>query len=100
KPLVGAGNSAYMQSLIALQGALQTVGAIDRADPNNVTAANAAATQAQNAVNTLAFNFAADPNDPKTTVLAKTGAILREPSTRVPPLLKGAGAGPINAAAG
>src|SRR6185437_7207285 len=100
KPLVGAGNSAYMQSLIALQGALQTVGPIDRADPNNVTAANAAASQAQNAVNTLAFNFAGDPGDPKTTVLAKTGAILREPITRVPPLLKGAGAGPINAAAG
>ncbi len=100
KPLVGPGNSAYMQSLSALQGALQAVGPIDKADPNNVTAANTAATQAQNAVNTLSFNFAPDPNDPKTTVLTKTGSILREPITRVQPLLKGAGAGPVNAAAG
>ncbi len=100
KPLVGQGNGTYMQSLGTLQGALQAVGPIDRADPNNVTAANNAATQAQNAVTTLAFNFAPDPNDPKTVVLNKTANILREPITRVPPLLRGAGAGPINAAAG
>ena len=100
KPLVGQGNGSYMQSLIALQGALQAVGPIDRADPNNVTTANTAATQAQNAVNTMALNFTSDPNDPKSTVLSKTASILREPITRVPPLLKGAGAGPVNAAAG
>lgn len=100
KPLVGAGNSAYMQSLSTLQGALQAVGPIDRADPGNVAAANTAATQALTAVNTLSFSFAPDPADPKSTVLAKTSAILREPITRVPPLLKGAGAGPVNAAAG
>jgi type VI secretion system protein ImpL len=100
KPLVGPGNSGYMQTLSALQGALQAVGPIDRADTNNVTTANTAATQALNAANALGFSFAPDPNDPKTTVLSKTTEILREPITRVPPLLKGAGAGPVNAAAG
>jgi type VI secretion system protein ImpL len=100
KPLVRAGNSAYMQSLSALQGALQAVGPIEKADPNNVTAANTAATQALSAINALAFGFAPDPSDPKTIVLTKTTDILRDPITRVPPLLKGAGAGPINAGAG
>ena len=100
KPLVGSGNSAYMQALSGLQGALQAVGPIEKADPNNVTAANTSATQAQSAVNALAFGFAPDPTDPKTTVLTKTAELLRDPITRVPPLLKGAGAGPVNAAAG
>ncbi len=97
---VGANNSAYMNSLIALKSALQTVGPIGNADPNNVAAANNAATQAENAVSQLALNFTSDPADPKSSVGSKTAQILRDPIARVQPLLKGAGAGPINQAAG
>ncbi len=93
--LIGPSNQPYMQSLLQLQVALQTVGPIANADPNNVTNANTAATQADSAVGTLAFKFA--PNSP---VVSKTTDILRAPIRGVAPLLKGAGAGPINAAAG
>ncbi|MBV8808381.1 MAG: hypothetical protein JO033_06865 [Acidobacteriaceae bacterium] len=93
--LIAPSNQPYMQSLLQLQLALQTVGPIANADPNNVTNANTATTQADNAVGTLAFKFA--PNSP---VVSKATDILHAPIRGVAPLLKGAGAGPVNAAAG
>jgi type VI secretion system protein ImpL len=93
--LIGPSNTPYMQSLVQLQGALQAVGPIANADPNNVTAGNNAATQADSAVSTLAFKFA-----PSSPVVSKTGDILRAPIRGVSSVLKGAGAGPVNAAAG
>ncbi|MGH9584732.1 MAG: ImcF-related family protein, partial [Bryobacteraceae bacterium] len=101
--LVGPSNNGYMQNLIGLASSLQAAGSSAPPDPNNINAANAAATQAENAVSTLALNFANDPADAKSGVLTKTSEILREPIARVPPLLAGAlknaAAGPINAAA-
>ncbi|MBV9157349.1 MAG: hypothetical protein JO097_13880 [Acidobacteriaceae bacterium] len=98
--LVAQANNPYMQSLIALKTALQTVGRIETADPNNVTAANTNANQAETTVSNLRFGFTLDPGDPKGTVMAKTTQLLDDPIARVPPLLKGAGAGPVNGAAG
>lgn len=99
--LVGASNKAYMQNLIGLSSSLGAIGSPP--DPNNMNAANTAATQAENAVRTLALNFANDRADAKSGILSKTSEILREPIDRVPPLLAGAvkyaAAGPINAAA-
>jgi len=94
--LVAPSNNAYMQSLIALSSALE---AAANADPNNVSAANNSATQAENTVSTLALNFTPDPADPKSSVISKATQILKEPIVRVPFLLKGAGAGPVNATA-
>ncbi len=86
--LVGPANNGYMQSLIALSGSLGGVGPIATADPNLLTAANANAGQAENAVSNLALNFTPDPADPRSPVLPKTAQILRDPITRVAPLLK------------
>ncbi len=97
--LVGSSNNTYMQSLIALGSALQTVGPIANADQNSVSAASTSATQAGNAVSTLALNFTADPSDPKSNIVSKTAQILKDPIDRLSPLLKGAGAGPVNGAA-
>ncbi len=98
--LVGASNTGYMTSLINLAGALQTVGPIDKADQNNVNAAIANATAADTSVSTLALNFTPDPADPKSIVLSKTAQLLKDPIIKVPPMLKGAGANQVNAAAG
>ncbi len=95
----GQNNSEYMNSLIALKGALDAVGPGGNADPSNVAAAANAATQADNAVSKMALNFTGDPSDPKSPVGTKTTQILREPIARVQPLLKGFGAGAINQAA-
>ncbi len=93
--LIGPSNQPYMQTLLQLATALQTVGPIANADPNNVTNANNAATQADGAVGTLAFKFA-----PSSPVVSRTTEILRSPIIGVRAVLKGAGAGPVNAAAG
>ncbi len=86
--LVNPANNPYMQGLISLKTSLQAVGPIEKADPNNINAANASAAQAENTASNLALGFTPDPADSRSTVLAKTSQILREPITRVPPLLK------------
>jgi type VI secretion system protein ImpL len=86
--LVAAANNGYLQQLIGLKGALQTVGPIDRADAGSVAAASSSATLAENAVSTLALGFTADANDPKSPVLAKTTQLLKDPILRVLPMLK------------
>jgi type VI secretion system protein ImpL len=98
--LAAPANKDYVDALLHLQTALQTVGPIANADPNNVAQANTQQAQAEVAVGQLARNFTIDQGDTKTGVDSRTVAILREPITGVPALLKGAGAGPINAAAG
>ena len=97
---IGPANTPYMNQLIALQGALKQVGPIEKADPGMVATANSIAGQAENSVSTLALGFQADPNDPKSPVLPVTSELLKEPITRVPPLLQGAGAGAANDATG
>ncbi|MFL6464148.1 MAG: ImcF-related family protein, partial [Bryobacteraceae bacterium] len=97
--LVNSANNTYMQGLISLKTSLQAVGPIANADPNNLNAANASATQAENTVSNLALSFTPDPADPKSNVLSKTTQILREPITRVPVLLKAGVGAAANAAA-
>ncbi len=99
--LVNPANSPYMQGLINLQTALQTVGPIENAAPGNIDAANNAVTQAENIVKSLALNFTPDAADPKSNVLSQTAQLLRDPIASVPPLLKaGVGAAANAAAAG
>ena len=96
--LVGSAATPYMNGLIALKGSLQSVASTNPPDPNAVTAANNAATQADVVASGLVLGFAAD-----SPLSGKTKEILKDPITRVPPVLtlaaKGAAAGPINAGA-
>lgn len=97
--LVGTSDANYMQALIGLGTSLKAVGPISNADPGNVTAANSNATQAENTVSNLALSFQPDPGDARSAVLSRTASLLRDPIARVPALLRGAGAGPVNGAA-
>lgn len=98
--LAAASNNDYMGKLIALQSALQSVGPIENADPNNVTQALNQESQAEVAVGVLARNFSIDQGDTRNGVDSRTAQILRDPLLKVSGLMKGAGAGPVNAAAG
>jgi type VI secretion system protein ImpL len=91
---MGANASSYLGSLIALKGALQQV-ASNPSDPNAVNAATPIAINAEGEVTKLSNNF-----QPSSPVFQKTVQLLKDPITRVDPLLKEGAAGPVNGGAG
>jgi type VI secretion system protein ImpL len=91
---MGANASSYLGSLIALKGALQQV-ASNPSDPNAANAATPVAIQAEGEVTKLSGTFR-----PDSPVFGKTTTLLKDPITRVDPLLKQGAAGPVNAGAG
>jgi type VI secretion system protein ImpL len=92
---MGANASSYLASLIALKGALQQVASSNPPDPNAVNAATPVAIQAEGEVTKLSGTFR-----PDSPVFAKTTQLLKDPITRVDPLLKGEAGAPVNAGAG
>ncbi len=92
---MGANASSYLASLIALKGALQQVATVQPPDPNALNAAKPVAIQAEGEVTKLSGTFR-----PDSPVFAKTTQLLKDPITRVQPLLEGEAGAPVNAGAG
>lgn len=91
---MGANASSYLGSLIALKGALQQAAAANPPDPNAVNAAGTVAIQAEGEVTKLSGTF-----KPDSPVFGKTTQVLKDPITRIDPLLKGEAGAPVNAGA-
>jgi type VI secretion system protein ImpL len=100
RQLVGSAANPYVGALGNLSNALKGIGPASKPDPTASAASQGAVSNALNAETALALGFQSDPSDPKATVLTKSGSLLKDPITGVPPTLQELSAGPVNAGAG